>query len=81
MDNVITETDWINHYINKLCEVDQILDSGNTSLLGVKKTLDCDFSSKATESTAQSLQLFSNQILRMREDISETINLLKTTLV
>ena len=81
MENNIMTTDWINHYIKKLCEIDEVLESGNTTLIGIKETLNEEFCSKTTISASEKLQTTINSTNNSREDISEAINMLRSIIV
>lgn len=81
MENNIMTTDWINHYIKKLCEIDEVLESGNTTLIGIKETLNEEFYSKTTISASEKLQITIDSTNNSREDISEAINMLRSIIV
>ena len=80
MENTIMIEDWINHYIKKLCEIDEVIDSGKNSLFDVKETLNSEFVSRTTGNAKDSLEGIINSSNKTKEDISETVNLLRNIL-
>ena len=80
MQNAILPIDWLNHYISKLCEIDEVLDSGKSTLCEIKVTLTDEFISKTTNIVANELQNLINTTENMKEDISETINILRNVI-
>lgn len=80
MDEIIALTDWINHYLIKFKEINEILGESRNGLQKTADMFESSFISGTTNAAYNALNSSKIQIGKVCDEVSDTINYLTSIL-